>query len=316
MKKIAIIVPTYNSAKTIEMTLDSIKSQVVNTSSEISVFVRDDCSSDNTIQIAEKSWHSNQNSTLVHSNIPIQLIKNEKNLGERGNLNSAISEISATRVDWFLILHSDDIAKANWLKIILARIECCGDEVGSICSSWDNLMEDGSIEPGEDNCDRTVELIQGDQLSVRNTLLKGCWWHISGCAIRLKTFEDVGGFAIDMPQQGDWEWLLRCLSKGWAVEYIPRTLILYRQHSASVSSSSYKTHRDISESLKIFRQYQRFLSARDYLKLHLLKSSYLLRRMVRSLIELNTQRFILAWIILFEVIGNLVKWIWGIKYID
>lgn len=135
--------------------------------------------------------------------------------------------------------------------------------------SWDNLMEDGSIESGEDNIDRKVELIQGNQLSVQNTLLKGCWWHISGCAIRLKIFEDVGGFAIDMPQQGDWEWLLRLLSKGWAVEYIPRTLILYRQHSASVSSVSYRTHRDIRESLRIFHQYQGFLSTQNYITLHL-----------------------------------------------
>jgi glycosyltransferase involved in cell wall biosynthesis len=298
MRKIAIIIPTYNSAETITETLDSIKSQIVNTKTDISVYITDDCSSDNTVQIAQDFWGSN---------ILIQFIKNQKNLGERDNLNQAINLIKPTGVDWFLILHSDDIAKANWLEIMLDRISCCGDEVGSICSSWDNLMEDGSIESGEDNIDRKVELIQGNQLSVQNTLLKGCWWHISGCAIRLKIFEDVGGFAIDMPQQGDWEWLLRLLSKGWAVEYIPRTLILYRQHSASVSSVSYRTHRDIRESLRIFHQYQGFLSTQNYITLHLVKSSYLLRRMVRSLIKVDIQRFMLAWVVLFILIVNLSK---------
>lgn len=292
-KRVAILVPTYNSANTIDVTLKSLQEQNDSLKYISAIYVADDFSEDGTLGMVA-AWRTK---------LPLNILKNEKNLGERGNVNQAIENIQDT-TDWVLLLHSDDIAKSNWLKTMLIRIENCSDEVASICSSWDNLLEDGTIEVGEDNAERAIELIQGTSSAVRNTLFKGCWWHISGCAIRLQAFEEIGAFVSDMPQQGDWEWLLRCLSKGWAIEYIPRTLILYRQHSASVSSISYRTHRDIQESLRILRQYQKFLSFSDYFSLHLTKAGYLLRRIARSILKLNIERFLLGWLILFSLIWN------------
>lgn len=57
-----------------------------------------------------------------------------------------------------------------------------------------------------------------------------------------------------MAQLGDWEWLLRCLARAWSVEYIPRTLIRYRQHEASVSTLSFRMDPDISESLEVMER--------------------------------------------------------------
>ena len=296
MEKVAILIPAFNSSNTIRETLDSVQSQLSKFSSQILVYLADDCSNDDTIKIALDEWKSVPN---------ISVISNHQNLGERGNVNRAVDEILKTEVTWLIILHSDDIAKPNWLDLILSEIEICDENIGSICSSYDNLMPDGSVMIGEDNLQRPIEIIRGDSLSVKGTLMNGCWWHISGCAIRLKTFQEIGGFLLDMPQQGDWEWLLRCLSKGWNVKYIPRTLISYRQHQASVSSVSYRSHRDILESLKILRQYSSYLLPREYLKLHLIKASYLFRRMVRSIVELDIKRFLLAWKVLFILIGNI-----------
>ena len=55
-----------------------------------------------------------------------------------------------------------------------------------------------------------------------------------------------------MPQLGDFEWLLRCLKLGYNVEYIPRTTMLYRMHSASVSSNSFRRGQDLLEQLELF----------------------------------------------------------------
>src|SRR5439155_4241151 len=93
------------------------------------------------------------------------------------------------------------------------------------------------------------------------TLMRGCWWHVSGCAIRIEAFENIGGFDANMPQLGDWEWLLRCLAAGWSVEYVPTTLIRYRQTPASVSSVSFRVDRDIRESLSIISRYSHLLTA-------------------------------------------------------
>ncbi|MGJ5673013.1 MAG: glycosyltransferase family 2 protein [Nostochopsis sp.] len=297
MTRIAILIPSFNNEDTISYTLESIQSQTEWITKISTVYIADDCSSDRTIALAEDIWKGL---------IPLQIFKGEKNLGERGNVNRAMAVLKDS-IDWILLLHSDDIAKPNWLENMVSRIEACSEDVGSICSSWDNLRPDGSVEPGEDNLSKQVEVIEGNDNSIRRTLLTGCWWHISGCAIRLKTFEDCGGFKPQLPQLGDWEWLLRCLHNGWSVEYIPRTLILYRQHLNSVSSKSFQTHRDIREFIEIIPHYIPFLEHSDILHLHMQRSRFLVRRTVKSLIALNTQRFLLSFNVLFMLLASLQK---------
>src|SRR5262249_52317077 len=47
----------------------------------------------------------------------------------------------------------------------------------------------------------------------------------------------------------------RCLKLGYDVEYIPRMTMLYRMHSGSVSSNSFRRGQDLVERLEIFRIY-------------------------------------------------------------
>src|SRR4029453_3425840 len=109
------------------------------------------------------------------------------------------------------------------------------------------LWPDGRVAVGEDDPGRPVKHIAGSPARVRETLLLGCWWHISGCAIRLRAFDQVGPFDASLPQLGDWDWLLRCLAAGWVVTYVPRALIIYRQTPGGVGSVSFQTDRDIRE---------------------------------------------------------------------
>ncbi|AFZ27929.1 putative glycosyltransferase [Cylindrospermum stagnale PCC 7417] len=298
MQNIALVIPTYNSVKTIEETLDSVLQTQGQFLGKISaVYIADDCSNDGTITLVK---------TKCNASIPMYILQGEQNLGERKNVNNVINLIKGT-TDWFLILHSDDIAKPNWLEMMISRIEACSENVGSICSSWDNLMLDGSINPGEDDASKQVGVIEGNDEAVRGTLLKGCWWHISGCAIRVKAFEDCGVFNPKLPQLGDWEWLLRCLHSGWSVEYIPRTLILYRQNPTSVSSKSFQTHRDIREFMEILPNYINLLESTELLHLYMKQIKFMSRRLIKSLITLNTKRFLLSFQVLFMLLNSLRK---------
>ncbi|TFI52408.1 glycosyltransferase [Mastigocladus laminosus UU774] len=294
MPKIAIIIPNYNNSDTIIQTLDSIQNQKEYLSKIFVVYIADDCSKDNSVSLAEAAWKSF---------IPLHIYRGEENVGQWNNVNRAIDSLKET-VDWVLILHSDDIAKPNWLKMMLLRIEGCSEKIGSICSSWDNLLPDGCVVLGEDNPTRQIEVIEGNDEAVRGALRTGCWWHISGCAIRVKTLEDCGGFNQKFPYQADWEWLLRCLKRGWGVEYIPRTLILYRQSSVSVSSKAFQTHQDIKEFLDIIPQYISFLESNDIFSLHLQRIKFTVRRMIKSLVTLNTQRFLQSFYILFMIVAS------------
>jgi GT2 family glycosyltransferase len=296
VERVTIVIPTYNSGRTVGETLASLAEQGPHLGRVASVWIADDCSSDDTLAAVGSAWSAA---------LPLEILTGEHNLGERRNLNRAVGRLRP-HAEWVLILHSDDVAKPNWLGLILERISDCGASVASICSSWDNWKQDGSVTPGEDDSLRPIEIIQGNRASVRDTLRRGCWWHISGCAIRLKAFDDVGEFDARMPQLGDWEWLLRCLARGWSVEYIPRTLIRYRQHEASVSALSFRMDRDIRESLEIIGRHVAVLSRWDVLALHGQRMRSCSRRLARAVFQLDVRRatFVLqtSWVVLVSLV--------------
>lgn len=303
--RVAILLPAYNSSSTIEATLKSVQEQPA-LSRLVFFCIADDASTDDTCEKAREAWKSL---------IELRIRKALENRGERANVNAAV-ELIAPEVDWFFVLHSDDLAKGNWLSMMLQQIEQCDETVASICSSWDNLLPDGRVVPGEDNPNRAVEIITGNPDSVRSTLLRGCWWHLSGCAIRVAAFKQIGGFTLNMPQLGDWDWLLRALIKGWSIEYIPRALIQYRQHSTSVSSISFQQHRDVHESLAIIRHFGAFLSKREIIWFHMRRLNYVGRRAIRAILRLDAVSTIGAVHGAFAVIRNMVRTLYADKHVS
>ena len=270
--RVGILVPCHNDAGTIAATLESIQQQ--DALGELTgLYLADDGSADDTIAVARNAWQTLPKLTIL---------ANHQNRGQWPNVNRAFYELSK-ELDWLLILHADDRGKPHWVRLTMERIKNCTPRVASVCSSWDGWLPDGSILPGEDNPNRPVEVIQGDRAAVRHTLMAGCWWHISGCAIRLEAFQNVGDFmpALD---QGDWEWLLRSFERGWGAEYIPRTLILYRQHNASVSSICFRTNRDIGDSLHIAARFKDALSLGEWLRFHARLLIFSLKRLGKSLL--------------------------------
>lgn len=278
MKPHAVLIPTYNSSATIRETLESVLAQDLSTIDV--VYIADDASRDDTIDVARSVWQSS---------IPLIAIRQDRNQGERHNVNAAIRQMP-DHLEWIYILHSDDMAKPHWLSEMARQLGRARPNVATVCSSWDNLNADGSIEPGENEPARPAVLIDGSSDAVRDTLRRGCWWHISGCAIRLGAFRNVGEFAENLPQLGDWEWLLRCLRVGWGVNYLPQTLIVYRLHTASVSSTSFREHRDVSESFDVIKAYAVYLTARDVYQLHAARAWLLVRRTCGSLLRGNADR--------------------------
>jgi glycosyltransferase involved in cell wall biosynthesis len=289
-----ILIPSFNSGATIKDTVASVAAQE-ELEAACTVYLADDASVDDTTAAALRAWTPE---------CPLSVISRPTNYGQWRNVSTAIRDMPPD-IEWVLVLHSDDIAKRGWVATMMSRIAACGPSVATICSSWDDLYADGSVRPGEDAPQRAIELIRGSPESVRGTLLKGCWWHISGCAIRVAAFREIGDFLPDMPQLGDWEWLLRCLARDWSVEYIPRTLIFYRNHATSVSSASFRIHRDLREGLRIIHRYRGYLGAKDILRLHAKRAYYLLRRIVASLTRFQFERAARAVPVIAATVVNL-----------
>jgi glycosyltransferase involved in cell wall biosynthesis len=252
----AVIIPAYNAAATIAETLHSVRA--CRGIDEIGhIFVCDDGSADDTVGCARKAWAGPPALTIV---------QNKSNLGERRTINAAIQNCKDI-YEWIFLLHADDVVKENWVELYLPRMHDADPQVASICSSYDCWYQDtGRIDPGENDFSRDVKVIKGSFETVAGTLKAGCWWHVSGCAIRVPNFIEIGGFRPDMPQLGDFEWLLRCLKSKFDIIYIPRTTMLYRMHANSVSSDSYRIGRDLTERLGICEEYfnEGYLDKRDY----------------------------------------------------
>ena len=193
-----IVVPAFNAAMMIGSTLSALQENPA-LAQIARVIVLDDCSSDATAEVARSSWHSDT---------PLEIWCNHKNLGERRTTNAALGRLQDC--DWVFILHADDVVKVNWLSLYLDAMSGIPPKVASICSSYDNWWPDESrIVVGEELPASGPVHVRGSRESVIDTIDRGCWWHISGCAIRLSAFREIGGFKADMPQLGDFEWLLR-----------------------------------------------------------------------------------------------------------
>jgi GT2 family glycosyltransferase len=182
-------------------------------------------------------------------------------------------------------MHADNIAKPGWLKTLLGRLREAGPSVGSICTSWDDFDSSGVVRMGENEIPPMPKLILADRESVAGTIEKGCWWHISSCATRVRAYRDIGGLPPGFRLKGDWDFLLRMLGSGWDVEYIPASLMLYRMNPAGSSSVSFRRHRDIVETVEIARRHWQVLDPGQVFKFHVRQLRTLARRIGGGLLK-------------------------------
>lgn len=99
--KISILLPTYNGAKYLSETIDTILSQDYN---NFDLIVQDDCSKDNTVKILKK-YHDSR----------IKIIVNKNNLGYPKNLEAARKRAKG---DILFLMGQDDILAQGTLKNI------------------------------------------------------------------------------------------------------------------------------------------------------------------------------------------------------
>ena len=294
---VAIVIPSHNRADAIAETLASLSNQEDGLNPVEAVYLADDRSTDDTVRVATAAWRQS---------LPLQVVQPPVNRGTYGNVNHVIAEVGG-RHDWLLFLHDDDLARPNWLRTMTDRMAACEPFVGSICSSWDVLYPDGSLTRGENNPERPVELIRPEPAAVRSTMMRGCWWHFSGGAIRVSALHQVGPFDVAFPQCADWDWVLRCLSHRWAVEYVPRTLIAYRQHAGSVSTRSFQTHRDVSEALALAKRYRALLSNGEAARFYGRFVRMLVRRALRAVVNRHAAGIVSAARMIGQVVSSGVR---------
>ncbi len=280
MGKVIVLVPAYRCEEMIKDTLRSLQEQGQALSRVAEVIVADDGSRDRTAEVVRSLWKSAT---------PLRILERTFNYGEYASVNNAVEQFPAD-AEWFLMMHADNIAKPGWLQTFLDRIPHVADNVATICSSYDAFDETGKVTPGEDKPGAPIVTIPGTREEVAGTLLRGCWWHISSSVVRVKAFREVGGLPKIMQLTGDWDFMLRLQAAGWTIEYIPKTLMLYRNNPAGSSSITFRQHSDVREMLLVVGRFYGALSGKQLFKLHATYFNFLLRRLARALLRMDAVR--------------------------
>lgn len=277
-QRVAVLVVSYNDARTVAHAIESIAAQ--DRVHELNaVVLADDASHDDTVLRARAA---------AGTALRVTTMRAPQNLGPWPNMNRGLHALARNN-DWGILLHADDVATEGWLTALLARIEACADDVASISTSWDMLYED-HVDPTGERHEDAVRVIPGTREAVHDTLLNGCWWKISGAAIRLRAFQEVGDFDARVPQCADWDWTMRALSRGWSFEYIPRVHTIYRQHAATMSTAALRNDVDILDALTMVDRFGHTLGKGEVLGYHMRRAKYTLRRLGRGVLHRDGRR--------------------------
>ncbi len=202
---VSIIMPSYNTAKYIKETIESVINQ---TYTNWELLIVDDCSTDNTDEIVKKFKDER-----------IKYFKNEKNSGAAISRNKALREAKGK---WIAFLDSDDL----WHKEKLEK---------QIKYMKDNNYHFSytQYEEIDENSNSLNRLITGPKKITKTGMYNYCW---PGCLTVMYDAEKVGLIQIEnLPKNNDYAIWLKVIRKTNCY-LLKESLAKYRIRSGSISN--------------------------------------------------------------------------------
>lgn len=219
MKTVAVIVPTYNVAKYIVQTLDSIAAQTY-PSDKLRLYVRDDASTDATWETIQ-SWIL----TTKHPFLSGSFVRSQENQGWARNTNLTVDDALGDKPDYIFLMGSDDWLAPNAIEVLVQTLEeepaadfVCPDGV---------IWEDGKFVGRH-----------SPRSEVRVEDFKSQNWFTGFPLIRVSMWEDLGGFETEIDKRGafeDWEFWIRALKAGYKHRTLHGDYYYYRSHTTQTS---------------------------------------------------------------------------------
>lgn len=244
--KVAVLLSTFNSAKYISVQIDSLLKQTV---TDFQLFVRDDGSSDATLDIVADYMKRDSRIFLL----------------DNGGLNlrsarSFLKLLSDVEADYYFFCDHDDVWLPTKIEISLLALK--------------TVVEQGDSLPylvGTDLAvvDHELKLISSsfaNYSGIYPQLLQtfsslAATNYITGCtaAFNRSLRDKAVKYSLDCVEMHD-HWLaLVCLHEGGKIHYLPVPTIMYRQHSANVVGAKARRFPAslmmLPESLKVLRRY-------------------------------------------------------------
>jgi len=188
--KISVIIPFYNSGKTLK---NSIQSVINQTFIDFELLLVNDASSDNVLDEIK----------LLLDDPRIKIITHSENQGAAASRNTGIKHATGKYVAF---LDADDIWYKDKLTKQYAFMENAPDNIKASCTSFDMVRYSGNTGKRflSKDKDWTRELIGGCSVSPGSTLIA----HRS-----LFSELEIGPYPSDMRRLEDWDWLLNYIYK-------------------------------------------------------------------------------------------------------
>ena len=216
---VSIIVATYNCAHYIEATLDSVYRQ---TYKDIELIVTDDCSKDDSVDIAAR-WLEAHKERFVR----VAQTRTAHNSGVTANYNAGLSEAQG---EWIKCLDGDDILPENAIEVYVAH--CSSDCTHPVWYA--------NEQPFDDNGNKgIVNKTVLPQASARKQMIYLLNHRLLGICtatnfIQRETFIAQGGFDSRFPMYQDGSPFLQALAEGKSVGVIDEVTLLKRENPDSL----------------------------------------------------------------------------------
>lgn len=213
----SVVVPSYNYARFLPLTLDSVLTQGRD---DVEIIVVDDASTDETPQVVSRYVAAGQ----------IDYIRLSSNVGPGRAWAMGLERATGAYV---CKLDADDWQLGNWMDVMEGVFEsdpAVGMAVGS-AFVFDDNGKDAYVESVTD-ADCTL-----DPTAFRTRLLRDFFFRMpSVCLRRSSTFGHAPP-REDLRLPHDWEYFLR-VTKGWKVRLFTEPVAVYRVHGESLTLTS------------------------------------------------------------------------------
>ena len=211
MRRVSVIIPTYNHAPLLKEAIGSLLAQKMN---DWDAIIIDNHSDDETVGVVEAFGDTRLRLEKIHNH---GVIATSRNKG-----------ISLAKTEWIAFLDSDDLWKPDKLTRSMAVI---GEKIDLI-SHREEVVQDGKILS-------TSPHHSLKDAKYRQLLFKGTCFSPSAALIRKSMLDKIGGFSEDpeLVTAEDYDLWLRLINAGANVEFVNEILSSYRLHDKNSSSS-------------------------------------------------------------------------------
>lgn len=240
---ISVVVLTYNSAETVEETLESIFRQTY--TGPLELIITDDCSSDSTVAICSE-WAESHRSRFCR----IKIICSRTNTGVSANINRGCREAAG---EWVKPIAADDILAEDCLSTMKREADSKGSEFLSsairVFGCSEELRSPDSLPVWNPAGDITeMDLAWADSNF-------DFWVPAPSFFISRRLLENVGYYPEIIRNIEDAPMLRKVLGRGYRIHSTPEPTVFYRygMHQQLSTSVNMLDHRDMY--LRLHRTY-------------------------------------------------------------